>query len=158
MRLTMGLRDGYIPAVSEQLFGMPGPIHWLAIGVRLPDHILGTRSSLIASVVLLTHGCVPSERALPARALLQPIHHLLVAVDGRSAVEIAFRGTHFLTTWYFMRMNLASPAPMTALLQLILAHPERFVRSEIPCCLQGIWELQLESNAGGHVAIELTLV
>jgi hypothetical protein len=32
---------------------------------------------------------------------------------------------------------------MNALLQLILAHPEVFERTQIPCCLLGAWEVAL---------------
>ena len=43
---------------------------------------------------------------------------------------------------------------MEALLQLILLDPEAFQRSEVPCCLQGIWEIQLESLVNAHAANE----
>lgn len=36
---------------------------------------------------------------------------------------------------------------MESLLKLILQDPRAFSRSEIPCCLQGIWETQLEAMA-----------
>jgi hypothetical protein len=47
-----------------------------------------------------------------------------------------------------MRMNievsgtsLAKPTVMERFLALLLEHPERFARSEVPCALQGLWEL-----------------
>jgi hypothetical protein len=45
-----------------------------------------------------------------------------------------------------MRMILAQPAVMERFLALLLEHPERFVRSEVPCALQDLWELALEDQ------------
>jgi len=39
-----------------------------------------------------------------------------------------------------MRMNLAIGSPVNRFLAILLAHPERFQRSEVPCCLQALWE------------------
>jgi hypothetical protein len=46
--------------------------------------------------------------------------------------------------WYFMRMNLAFPVRMSALLHLILAYPERFERAGLPCALLPFWEVALD--------------
>jgi hypothetical protein len=35
---------------------------------------------------------------------------------------------------------------MKQLVKLLLEHPERFARSEVPCCLQGLWEQQMENS------------
>jgi hypothetical protein len=43
-----------------------------------------------------------------------------------------------------MRMILAQPPLMERFLALLLQYPERFVRSEVPCGLQDLWELALE--------------
>jgi len=43
-----------------------------------------------------------------------------------------------------MRMKLATAASMDRFLQCLLAHPQRFARSEAPCCLQDLGELALE--------------
>lgn len=51
-----------------------------------------------------------------------------------------------------MRMILAPEAVMAKLLHLILAFPEHFSRSEVPCCLQGIWEAQLGLSPSDPVA------
>jgi len=48
-----------------------------------------------------------------------------------------------------MRMNLAIGSPVNRFLALLLAHPERFQRSEVPCCLQGIWEAEYEVHQAG---------
>jgi len=45
-----------------------------------------------------------------------------------------------------MRMNLATDALMNRFLQYLLAHPERFERSEVPCSIQALWEEALESR------------
>jgi len=36
--------------------------------------------------------------------------------------------------------------PMNRLLAIIFAHPEAFDRSQVPCCLQALWEEALEQN------------
>lgn len=41
-------------------------------------------------------------------------------------------------------MNLARISLVKTLFQLVLTHPERFARSEVPCCLQGLWEQQMD--------------
>ncbi len=35
---------------------------------------------------------------------------------------------------------------MTALVKLILLYPEAFERSQVPCCLLGLWEDALEQK------------
>ena len=35
----------------------------------------------------------------------------------------------------------------TAMLHLLLEHPERFAASEVPCCLLGLWELAMDELA-----------
>ena len=47
-----------------------------------------------------------------------------------------------------MRMNLATDSIMERFLAYLLAHPERFARSEVPCCLQGLWEEALDDMSG----------
>jgi len=42
-----------------------------------------------------------------------------------------------------MRMNIATDSLMERFLHYLLEHPERFARSEIPCCLQALWEQAL---------------
>lgn len=39
----------------------------------------------------------------------------------------------------------------TAMIQLLLDHPERFTASEVPCCLLGIWESALEEKPDLHL-------
>jgi len=45
-----------------------------------------------------------------------------------------------------MRMNLAIGSPVNRFLAYLMAHPERFQRSEVPCCLQALWEDALEGR------------
>lgn len=45
-----------------------------------------------------------------------------------------------------MRMNIATDAPMERFLNYLLAHPERFARCEVPCCLQALWQEALEEQ------------
>jgi len=40
--------------------------------------------------------------------------------------------------------ELATDFLMERFLQFVLEHPERFVRSEVPCAIQALWELALE--------------
>jgi hypothetical protein len=51
-----------------------------------------------------------------------------------------------------MRMIIAADAPVERFLALLLEHPERFDRSDVPCCLQGLWEDALEIAHGQHQA------
>lgn len=37
---------------------------------------------------------------------------------------------------------------MLKLVNLILADPEAFARSEVPCCLQSLWEMALDDRHG----------
>ena len=46
-----------------------------------------------------------------------------------------------------MRMNIAAEPLMERFLQYLLDHPERFARSQVPCCLQGLWEEALEQQS-----------
>ena len=46
-----------------------------------------------------------------------------------------------------MRMIIATGSPVERFLALLLEHPERFVRSQVPCCLQGLWEEALEGRS-----------
>lgn len=45
-----------------------------------------------------------------------------------------------------MRMILAPEAVMAKLLHLILAHPEAFDETQVPCCLRGVWLHALASR------------
>ena len=81
--------------------------------------------------------------------LFQPLHHLFVREDGGRAVEVRAGMCHWRISYglyILMRMNLATDSLMERFLAYLLAHPERFARSEVPCCLQALWEEALEGE------------
>lgn len=43
-----------------------------------------------------------------------------------------------------MCIKLAGQPLMERFLQYVMTHPERFARSEVPCCLQALWEEALD--------------
>ena len=42
--------------------------------------------------------------------------------------------------------TVAGDALMERFLQYVLAHPERFQRSEVPCCIASLWEEALDGG------------
>lgn len=90
-------------------------------------------------------------------ALSQLLHHLFVGPDGLFAVEIGGWARHWSISrhlYILMRMNLAIGSPVNRFLALLLAHPERFSRSEVPCCLQALWEEAFDAHNCGHSSFE----
>jgi len=57
-----------------------------------------------------------------------------------------------------MRMNIATDALMNRFVEYLLAHPERFVRSDVPCCLQDLWELALADLSATEIPQPLSVV
>ncbi len=50
--------------------------------------------------------------------------------------------------------SIATEMLMERFLQYLLAHPERFARSEVPCCLQALWEEALtECSEDAHMRL-----
>lgn len=52
-----------------------------------------------------------------------------------------------------MRMNIPTGALVERFLSYLLAHPERFARSEVPCSLQDLWELALEESSASDSTV-----